>query len=333
MKYCDPRYDVTFKKVFAQHKELMLSFLNALLPLEDDELIADIEYVSPELLPIKQDLNYSIVDVQCTDKAGRKFLVEMQMVWSEEFKSRVLFNASKAYVTQLESGNDYNLLQPVYSLNIVNDIFETDLPTDEYYHYYQLVHERHSEKVIKGLHIAFIELPKFKPKNSSEKRMLNLWLRFLTEINAKTKEVPKEMLADPLISKAVKLMEVEGMSETERYVYEKNLDDVRVERALMRESKEKGHAEGKEEGIEIGRSEGIEIGRAEGIEIGRTEGIEIGKVEGRAEGIEIGKVKGRAEGRIEALKETARKMLSQGMPIKVVSELTGLSKEELDLRD
>ena len=63
MKYCDPRYDVTFKKVFAQHKELMLSFLNALLPLEGDELIANLEYVSPELLPIKQDLKYSIVDV------------------------------------------------------------------------------------------------------------------------------------------------------------------------------------------------------------------------------------------------------------------------------
>ena len=27
-----------------------------------------------------------------------------------------------------------------------------------------LVHSRHTEKVIEGLHIAFIELPKFKPE-------------------------------------------------------------------------------------------------------------------------------------------------------------------------
>ena len=62
----------------------------------------------------------------------------------------------------------------MYSLNIVNDIFETDLPEDEYYHYYQLVHSRHTEKVIEGLHIAFIELPKFKPESDKGKEMLNL---------------------------------------------------------------------------------------------------------------------------------------------------------------
>ena len=48
MKYCDPRYDVTFKKVFGNHPELMLSFLNALLPLKGDQVIEQLEYLSPE---------------------------------------------------------------------------------------------------------------------------------------------------------------------------------------------------------------------------------------------------------------------------------------------
>ena len=33
--YLDPKADLTFKKVFGEHKELMISFLNAMLPTMD----------------------------------------------------------------------------------------------------------------------------------------------------------------------------------------------------------------------------------------------------------------------------------------------------------
>ena len=33
-KYLDPKADVTFKKVFGEHKNLVISLLNALLPLD-----------------------------------------------------------------------------------------------------------------------------------------------------------------------------------------------------------------------------------------------------------------------------------------------------------
>ena len=38
-KYLDPKADLTFKKVFGEHKELVISFLNALLPLESGRQI------------------------------------------------------------------------------------------------------------------------------------------------------------------------------------------------------------------------------------------------------------------------------------------------------
>lgn len=256
MKYCDPRYDITFKKVFAQNPDLMISLLNALLPLKGGQIINKIEYLTPEMIPEMPNAKYSVVDVQCKDNKNQKFLVEMQMIWSEEFKSRVLFNASKAYVSQLGKAGSYKLLQPVYSINIVNDIFETDLPKDEYFHYYQLVHERHTEKIIKGLHIAFIELPKFKPQNKAEKKMLDLWLRFLTEINGNTKEAPEELMMNPLTKKAVTLMEEAGMTDGERYAYWKNIDNVLVEQAIMREAINKGREEGREEGLEEGIKQG-----------------------------------------------------------------------------
>ncbi len=50
-KYLDPRADLTFKKVFADHKDLMIIFLNALLPLPEDGQVTDIEYLPFELIP------------------------------------------------------------------------------------------------------------------------------------------------------------------------------------------------------------------------------------------------------------------------------------------
>ena len=43
-KYLDPRADLTFKKIFGEHKHLVISLLNAMLPLADDELVESIEY-------------------------------------------------------------------------------------------------------------------------------------------------------------------------------------------------------------------------------------------------------------------------------------------------
>ena len=98
MRYLDPKADLTFKKIFGEHKDLLISLLNALLPLADDEQIESVEYLSPELVPETYVGKNSIVDVRCRDVKGRQFIVEMQMLWTEAFKQRVLFTAPVAKV-------------------------------------------------------------------------------------------------------------------------------------------------------------------------------------------------------------------------------------------
>ena len=231
MKYLDPKADLTFYKVFGEHPELVKSLLNALLPFKsEEEEITSVTYLTPEMVPQTPTRKFSIVDVRCEDAQGRQFIVEMQMVWSAEFKQRVLFNASKAYVKQLNRGEDYSLLKPVYSLNLVNEVFEPEL--EEYYHYYHLVHEEHTERVIDGLHLVFVELPKFTPHTFTEKKMQVLWLRFLTEINEKTKTVPAELLANPEIAKAVSEIEESAYTEEELLGYDDFWDAVSVEKTL-----------------------------------------------------------------------------------------------------
>ena len=119
-KYLDPKADLTFKKIFGEHPELVISLLNALLPFSEEQKITEIEYLPAELTPDNPMRKNSIVDVRCKATDGRQFIVEMQMEWTTAFKQRVLFsssparllptgrkNASKAYVRQLKKSKKY----------------------------------------------------------------------------------------------------------------------------------------------------------------------------------------------------------------------------------
>ena len=90
MRYLDPKADLTFKKVFGEHKDLLISLLNALLPLSGDEQVESVEYLPAELVPDLPMGKNSIVDVRCKDLSGRQFNVEMQRRWTPAFEQREL---------------------------------------------------------------------------------------------------------------------------------------------------------------------------------------------------------------------------------------------------
>ena len=248
----DPKADLTFKRVFGEHPDLVRSFLNALLPLEAGEEIERVEYLPAELVPENPLRKNSIVDVRCRDNRGRQFIVEMQMAWSPEFRQRVLFNAAKAYVRQLGKGHDYGLLEPVYSLNLVNDVMDAGLPG--YYHSYRMVHEAYSDRVIEGLRLVFIELPKFTPSTFAEKRMHVLWLRYLTEVGENKSSVAPELLSDPEVGKALSEIRASAFTDAELAGYDKFWDQVSVEVTLYNSGERKGRAEGeRQKALEIAR--------------------------------------------------------------------------------
>ena len=230
-KYLNPKADMTFKLVFGEHPDLVMSLLNALLPLPDDGQIESVEYLTPEMVPDNPAKKDSIVDVRCKDQQGRQFIVEMQLYWNEEFKRRVLLNASKAIVRQLDKGQDYSLIQPVYCLSLVNDK-AFDYETDEFYHDYAIVDVEHTDRHIEGLRLVFVELPKFKPQSIAEKKMAVLWLR--------------------ATRKALGLVEKSAMTEGQLYAYEKFWLAVVDERILREAAAKKGYNEGMQDGMQKG---------------------------------------------------------------------------------
>lgn len=292
VKYLDPRADLTFKRIFGEHKELTRSFLNAMLPFHEGKEIEELEFLPAELAPDSPMKKNTIVDVRCKDNKGRQFIVEMQMFWTPSFMKRVLFNTSKAYVRQLDRSFDFKYLQPVYSLSLINDIFMPDLK--DFYHHYDIVNIEHTEKVIEGLHFVFVELPKFKPQSISERKMAVLWLRFLTEMNAGTDSVPKEFLENPYLREAVRLLETSSYNESQLYNYEKFWDAVASERVMVTDAMRKG--------------------KMEGLEEGKKQGLEEGKIQGaRENAISI-----------------ARNLKRLGMPDNEIAQATGLPIEEVE---
>ena len=249
-QFLDPKNDLTFKRVFGEHKHLCMSLINSMLPLEKP--VVELEYQTGELIPELPGLRNSIVDVRCTDTDKRQFIVEMQMYWSERFKSRVLLNASKAYIKQLDKAKDFELLQPVYALNFVNDTFEkSPEKKDEYYHYYKIVNIKDTEKQIKGLEFLFVELPKFKPANRGEKKLQELWLRFLTEINETTEKIPQELMDNEYTREAVKYMEQAAYTRDQLDEYYNRKIDAMTERSTLIDARKEGKIEGK---IEVAKN-------------------------------------------------------------------------------
>ncbi len=83
-----------------------------------------------------------------------------------------------------------------------------------------------------------------------------------------------------------------------------------------------GLSEGKAEGISIGEKRGISIGEKRGISIGEKRGISIGE----KRGISIGEKRGEHRNQIHV----AKNMLKLNIEKDIISEVTGLSLEEIE---
>ena len=287
-RYLDPKADLTFKKVFGEHPDLVISLLNALLPFQTkEEEIQSVEYLTPFHAPDNIFFNENVVNVRCTNNNGSHFFVQIQTFWAPSFSLHVKPNSSKAYISKLGKRIGMNYQEPVFSLNLVREIVDADV--DNYYHFYDIVQDDLTERIIDNFHLVFVELPKFTPHTMNEKKMQVLWLRYLTEIDGYMETVPQELLDNPEINKAMEVVEESAYTPEQLLGYDKFWDIIRTENTLY--------------------SSGVRQGRAEGMERGREEG--------------------REEGRAEGIRQTALNLKSMGLGIADIQKATGLSEEEI----
>jgi predicted transposase/invertase (TIGR01784 family) len=248
-RFFDPCNDVAFKKVFNEHKDLTISFLNATLRLEGNRRIEAIDFLPQELLPMISESKKSILDVKCTDQAGNQYIVEVQNKYSLPYLRRIQFYASHTYVNQLKHAVSYLELKPVTMLSILNhQLLHEDVPCLSFH---TLQEETTKRKYLNDMSYAFIELPKFTKKWEELKTIEEYWIYILkqaTDMTSIPSEAPEE------IKSALHILEEHTWSDAEQDAYvrakllvmDEEAEDAQWQNAV-RDSKAEGIAQGKQE--------------------------------------------------------------------------------------
>ena len=178
MKFVDVKNDIAFRKIFGnEHKKVILiSFLNAVLGLEGQNRVKEVILLNPFQLPRIAGEKSSIIDVRATDEKGATFIVEMQIAEPSGFDKRVLYYTSKDYAGQINIGEEYPKLRPVYFIGVLDFNYFSG---KNYLSSHLIIDEETGECVFKDLKFRFIELRKFNKNANELKNIIDKWTYFI----------------------------------------------------------------------------------------------------------------------------------------------------------
>ena len=251
-KYINPYTDFGFKLLFgtAMNKELLISFLNALLFKE--ETVKDVTYLNAEHLDTQEYDRRAVFDVYCENEKGEKFLVEMQRGEQQFFKDRSVYYATFPIREQSQRGKwDYEL-KAVYIIGILNFTFN-DTDGDYFHHEVKLV-DLYTHKVFYDkLTFIYLEMPKFNKKEDELESMFDKWLFVLRNLSSLF-ERPRA-LQNRVFDRLFEAAEIAKFNPKELGEYWESLKNFRDWYSVMSTQLKKGREEGLKEGLEQDRKE------------------------------------------------------------------------------
>ena len=257
MRFINPKTDYAFKKIFGseQSHDILISFLNAIL-YDGNIVIKDLEILNPYLAPRIRGVKATYLDVKAHLDNGTTVIIEMQVLNIEGFEKRILYNAAKAYSTQLGVGQDYNLLDPVIALTITD--FEMFPEMNQLISRFILKEKDFLiDYPIYDIELVFVELPKFHKEVNGLETLSDKWLYFL-KCARQLDVVPESMNLVPEIKQAFEIAnevnltpeQIEDMEMQEMFIHD--------QRNAIKKALNQGRQDGLEEGKVAAR---IEIAR------------------------------------------------------------------------
>jgi predicted transposase/invertase (TIGR01784 family) len=221
MKFLDVKTDYAFKKVFGslENKDILIDFLNSVIDFEKDNNIVDLMIVDPYNIPMLKGMKDTYVDVKAELQDKSKIIIEMQVLNHEGFEKRILYNAAKNYSIQLHKKEDYQLLNPVIALTIVDFIMFEE--TDKIITNFKMIEKDDFINYNDDIELIFIELPKFNKTLDNLQGIQEQWLYFIK--NAGSLEYIPKKLNKPII-KALEVVNEANFTEEELELqYKKSL--------------------------------------------------------------------------------------------------------------
>ena len=148
--------DRWFKRTFgwAPARKLMTLFLQELIP---EREIVDLDFGPQEHInPIEAGKDIRL-DVNCTDKSGACFVVEVQVARQAGFYDRAVFNSTFAVQHQIQKGERAFSFPPVYFIGVMD--FSIHQHSDQVLFRYCLQEKDSHELMTDSLQYIFLELP------------------------------------------------------------------------------------------------------------------------------------------------------------------------------
>ncbi len=218
MQFADVKTDIAFKKVFGneQHKEILISFLNAVLDLQGDKSIKSVTLKNPWQAPDLPILKETILDIKAVDHRNVTFIVEMQVKDNPCFDKRALFYTAKAYTTQINKGEDYPKLNQVIFIGILDF---NSFDGSNYLTRHLILNKETLKQDLRDFEFNFIELRKFNKKESELESIVEKWIYFIK--NAGSLDIiPKSAEEIPALKEAYTQATMQTWSKKELEIYE-----------------------------------------------------------------------------------------------------------------
>ena len=256
MKFADPKNDLAFKKIFGNEnkKEILISFLNSVLDFKNEKTIVKVTLDNPYQLPDIQELKETILDIKATNQNGDKFIVEMQKKDLSNFAKRSLYYTSKAYVSQIDKGEDVINLKKVYYIAILNfNMFDNI----NYISRHLIINQETMTQDLKDFEFTFIELKKFNIKLEDLNSTIDKWIYFIN--NASSFDlIPKEYENIKEFQEAFKIANKYSWNKKELEYYDRvlmrQMDDVLEEEKRKSDMETARVKAKKENSIEIAKN-------------------------------------------------------------------------------
>lgn len=246
-RYINPKTDFAFKHFFGKetHKDLLISFLNGVF--KGRKVIVDLVYNNNEHKGLHPKDRKTAFDLYCTGNDGEKFIVEMQQAKREFFKDRMIFYTSNLIYQQGKSVSpDWNYELPeIYLIAIMDFSFDHTHPS-QYEHDVRLIDVNTHTEFYSKLGYIFIEMPKFKKKETELETEEDAWLFSLRYMDTLT-EIPVSLRHKEEFVKLFKIAEVSNLNPDEMAAYEASLkiarDNYSHDETVRKEGKREGRHE------------------------------------------------------------------------------------------
>ena len=237
--------DDWFKRTFGTepNKGLLIMLLKELIPEHD---IKDLTYVQQEHInpfPGKKD---ALIDVECVDTDGTRFIVEMQVARQRFFYERSLFYSTFGIQQQVEksSSMDYGF-PPVYFVGFMD--FSLHEGSDRVLYRYSLRENETGEEMTGSLQFVFLELTNCRKALTPEATLLDNFCYALHNMEHLT-DRPEE-LKEEIFKRLFKTAEIATFTPEERIKYENDMTTERDIQNYISYAREKGLEEGMEKGL------------------------------------------------------------------------------------